>query len=95
MAVLYLVNLYDTAHWVGSELAKLLPIEPVGVYAGSGKSKIFRGNDFASVEREEIKLAVKKRDIRLLVCYRCFCEGLNLQTLAAYQIDLPWEPFRD
>jgi len=40
-----------------------------------------RGNDFASVEREEIKSAVKKRDIRLVVTTDAACEGLNLQTL--------------
>ena len=42
-------------------LPKSLPGEPVGVYAGAGKSGIFRDGEFASVEREEIKKAVKKR----------------------------------
>jgi len=86
---------YDTAHWVGSELAKLLSNEPVGVYAGTGKSGIFRGDDFASVEREDIKVAVKKREIRLLVATDAACEGLNLQTLGTLiNIDLPWNPSR-
>jgi DNA-binding Lrp family transcriptional regulator len=86
---------YDTAYFIGSELAKLLPGEPVGVYAGTGKSGIFRGEDFASVEREEIKAAVKKRQIRLLVATDAACEGLNLQTLGTLiNIDLPWNPSR-
>jgi hypothetical protein len=38
----------------------------VGVYAGLGKSGIFRGVDFAAIEREEIKAAVKKRKFALL-----------------------------
>ncbi len=86
---------YDTAFFVGAELAKLLPSEPVGVYAGTGKSGLFRGDDFASVEREDIKAAVKKREIRLLVATDAACEGLNLQTLGTLiNVDLPWNPSR-
>lgn len=86
---------YDTAYWVASELAKTLPEEPVAVYAGAGKSGIFRGNEFASVEREEIKRAVKERTVRLLVATDAACEGLNLQTLGTLiNIDLPWNPSR-
>src|SRR3972149_7473093 len=36
---------YDTAHWVGAELAKSLPGGPIGIYAGAGKSGIFRGEE--------------------------------------------------
>src|SRR6202035_5560549 len=58
---------YDTAYSLGAELAKSLSGEPVGVYAGAGRSGLFQGDDFASVEREEIKKAVKSREVRLLV----------------------------
>ncbi|MBW1851486.1 MAG: DEAD/DEAH box helicase, partial [Deltaproteobacteria bacterium] len=86
---------YDTVYSLGADLAKSLPGEPVGVYAGTGKSGIFRGNDFASVDREEIKSAVKKRDIRLVVATDAACEGLNLQTLGTLiNVDLPWNPSR-
>ena len=86
---------YDTAYSVGAELAKLLPGEPVGVYAGTGKSGLFRGDDFAAVAREDIKAAVKKREIRLLVATDAACEGLNLQTLGTLiNVDLPWNPSR-
>lgn len=86
---------YDTAYWIGSELAKALPSEPVAVYAGTGKSGLFRGENFASVEREEIKTAVKKRGIRLVVATDAACEGLNLQTLGTLiNVDLPWNPSR-
>lgn len=86
---------FDTVYCVGAELAKLLPDEPVGVYAGAGKSGLFRGEDFASVEREEIKAAVKKREVRLLVATDAGCEGLNLQTLGTLiNVDLPWNPSR-
>lgn len=86
---------YDTAYSIGSELAKLLPNETVAVYAGTGKSGLFRGADFASVEREDIKAAVKAREIRLLVATDAACEGLNLQTLGTLiNVDLPWNPSR-
>src|SRR4030067_2535275 len=80
---------------MGAELTKMLPGEPVAVYAGVGKSGLFRGEDFASVEREEIKAAVKKRSIRLVVATDAACEGLNLQTLGTLiNVDLPWNPSR-
>jgi superfamily II DNA/RNA helicase len=86
---------YDTAYSVGAGLAKLLPGEPIGVYAGTGESGLFRGDDFASVEREDIKAAVKRREVRLLVATDAACEGLNLQTLGTLiNIDLPWNPSR-
>jgi ERCC4-related helicase len=86
---------YDTAYSLGEELAKALDGEVVGVYAGTGKSGLFREADFASVEREEIKGAVKKREIRLVVATDAACEGLNLQTLGTLiNVDLPWNPSR-
>ena len=86
---------YDTAYSLGEKLAKSLTGEVVGVYAGAGKSGLFRGEDFASVEREDIKHAVKKREIRLVVATDAACEGLNLQTLGTLiNVDLPWNPSR-
>jgi hypothetical protein len=86
---------YDTAFYLGSELAKALPGEPIGVYAGKGKSGLFRGEDFASVERTDIKAAVKKHDVRLVAATDAACEGLNLQTLGILiNVDLPWNPSR-
>jgi superfamily II DNA or RNA helicase len=86
---------YDTVYWFASELAKTLGAEPVGVYAGTGRSGIFRGAEFASVEREDIKKAVKLRNIRLVVATDAACEGLNLQTLGTLiNVDLPWNPSR-
>ena len=76
-------------------MAKTLPSEPVAVYAGTGKSGMFRAEEFASIERDEIKHAVKRRDIRLVVATDAACEGLNLQTLGTLiNVDLPWNPSR-
>jgi superfamily II DNA or RNA helicase len=86
---------FDTVRALAAELASSLPGEPVGIYAGAGKSGIWRNSDFASIEREDIKAAVKKREIRLLVATDAACEGLNLQTLGTLiNVDLPWNPSR-
>jgi len=86
---------YDTARWVGEELAKALPNEPLAIYAGVGKSGLLRNGQFAAVDREKIKAAVKHREIRLVVATDAACEGLNLQALGTLiNIDLPWNPSR-
>lgn len=86
---------YDTTFWIASELAHSLPEEPIAVYAGAGKSGIFHTKDFASVDRDEIKKAVRDHKIRLVVATDAACEGLNLQTLGTLiNIDLPWNPSR-
>jgi SNF2 family DNA or RNA helicase len=86
---------YDTAEWIAKELAKSFKGEVVAVYAGAGKSGLFRNEQFNSVEREVIKSAVKTREIRLVVATDAACEGLNLQTLGTLiNIDLPWNPSR-
>lgn len=86
---------FDTVEWIAKELAHAFENEVVAVYAGVGKSGLFRGDQFNSVEREVIKSAVKTRDIRLVVATDAACEGLNLQTLGTLiNIDLPWNPSR-
>ncbi|MFR9721683.1 helicase-related protein, partial [Aeromonas diversa] len=65
------------------------------LYAGVGKSGLFRDEQFNNVEREVIKAAVRTREIRLVVATDAACEGLNLQTLGTLiNIDLPWNPSR-
>ena len=67
----------------------------MAVYAGSGKSGLFINGEWKSVQREEIKKAVKERRIRLVVATDAACEGLNLQTLGTLiDVDLPWNPSR-
>jgi ERCC4-related helicase len=86
---------FDTAEWIASELAKSYPHEVVAVYAGAGKSGLFRGDQFNTVEREVIKAAVRTHEIHLVVATDAACEGLNLQTLGTLiNIDLPWNPSR-
>ncbi len=86
---------YDTAHWIANELSREMPGEPIGVYAGLGKSGIFRGGTFAALLRDDLKKLVKTREIRLMIATDAASEGLNLQTLGSLiNIDLPWNPAR-
>jgi superfamily II DNA or RNA helicase len=86
---------YDTVRALAADLAQTLPGEVVAVYAGAGKSGLYRDGDFASVEREEIKAAVRRHEVRLVVATDAACEGLNLQTLGTLiNVDLPWNPSR-
>jgi superfamily II DNA/RNA helicase len=86
---------YDTAYWVAETLAKDFPGHVVGVYAGAGKSGLFRDGEFISVKRDAIKKLVKTREVQILVATDAACEGLNLQTLGTLiNIDLPWNPSR-
>jgi superfamily II DNA/RNA helicase len=86
---------HDTANWVARSLTELLPEERVALYAGAGKSGLFFGGEWRSVERDDIKKAVRDRTIRLVVATDAACEGLNLQTLGTLiNVDLPWNPSR-
>ncbi|NNM63250.1 MAG: DEAD/DEAH box helicase family protein [Burkholderiales bacterium] len=84
---------FDTAKWVASEIAKAHPDQVVAVYAGAGKSGLFKGEEFSTVEREYIKSAVKRHEVKLVVATDAACEGLNLQALGTLiNVDLPWNP---
>lgn len=84
---------FDTAYWIAESLTARLPGESVALYAGAAKSGLFVDGEWRSVEREDIKEAVRNRKIRLLVATDAACEGLNLQTLGTLiNVDLPWNP---
>ena len=86
---------YDTVRALAAALTERLPGEAVAIYAGAGRSGMRRDGDFATVEREEIKAAVRRHEVRLLVATDAACEGLNLQTLGTMiNVDLPWNPSR-
>lgn len=86
---------YDTAKWVARSLGDQRPDLRVAVYAGADRSGIFFSGEWRSVERNQIKAAVREREVRLVVATDAACEGLNLQTLGTLiNIDLPWNPSR-
>ncbi len=86
---------YDTVRALAADLAQTLRGEVVALYAGAGKSGMYRDGIFATVEREDIKQAVREHRVRLVVATDAACEGLNLQTLGTMiNVDLPWNPSR-
>ena len=86
---------HDTSFAVAERLSRELPAEPVALYAGAGRSRLFLGGLDNEVAREEIKARVKEHRIRLVVATDAACEGLNLQTLGTLvNVDLPWNPSR-
>lgn len=86
---------YDTTRALADALAAALASEAVGIYAGAGRSGVHKDGVFCSVEREDIKAAVRGHEIRLVVATDAACEGLNLQALGTMiNVDLPWNPSR-
>lgn len=86
---------YDTIKAMAEGIVSVLPSEPVAIYAGAGKSGIYREGDFTNVNRQDIKSAVMENKIRVLVATDAACEGLNLQRLGIIiNVDLPWNPSR-
>lgn len=86
---------FDTASWVARKLSNHFPNESIGLYAGGEKSGVFIDGSFAKKDKEELKLAVKNRELKVLVGTDSASEGLNLQTLGTLiNLDLPWNPTR-
>lgn len=86
---------FDSVTAVAKKISSVFYTEPVAIYAGAGKSGIYREGNLVYVEREEIKTAVMEDRVRLLVATDAACEGLNLQRLGTLiNLDLPWNPSR-
>lgn len=86
---------YDSVKWLAEQLMGDLPGERIAIYAGSGKSGIWQDGKFTPVTREDIKLQVRRGEIRLLIGTDAASEGLNLQRLGTLvNLDLPWNPTR-
>ena len=84
---------YDTAKWATESLASHYPKAVIGLYAGAGRSRLYKCGDSVHIDRELLKKMVAERELRIMVATDAACEGLNLQTLGALiNIDLPWNP---
>lgn len=84
---------FSTARWVAEALSLEFTDEPIGLYAGGSKSGVYLNGSFKRKGKEELKMAVKKREIRVLIGTDSASEGLNLQTLGMLiNLDLPWNP---
>lgn len=86
---------YDSAFWVAENLSKDLKNTMIGIYAGGDKSGILLDGIFYKKTKEQLKLMVKNRELKVLVGTDAASEGLNLQTLGTLiNLDLPWNPTR-
>lgn len=63
-----------------------------GIYSGSA-SEIHRGDDVRACAKTEITDALRRGDLRLLICSDAASEGLNLQAARVLvNVDVPWTP---
>ena len=86
---------YDSVRWLADQLAHELPDEAVGVYAGADRSGVMRRGAFEPRRRDDLKEAVRRSELRLLLGTDAASEGLNLQRLGTLiNLDLPWNPSR-
>ena len=86
---------FDSVWWLANQLSRELPDEPIGVYAGTGQSGVMRRTDYRRRARDDLKEAVRRGEIRLLLGTDAASEGLNLQRLGTLiNLDLPWNPSR-
>lgn len=85
----------DSILWLAEQLTEDLSDEPIGLYSGPTTSGIMLNGEWTPTSRDELKLMVKKSQLRLLLGTDAASEGLNLQTLARLiNLDLPWNPTR-
>lgn len=86
---------FDSVRWLAEQLVEDLPGERIAIYAGSGRSGMYENGVFRRCDREGIKQAVRRGEIRLLLGTEAASEGLNLQRLGTLiNLDLPWNPTR-
>ena len=86
---------YDSVWWLANQLTRELPDEAIGIYAGVNRSGAMRGGIFERRNRDALKDAVRRGELRLLLGTDAASEGLNLQRLGALiNLDLPWNPSR-
>ena len=88
-------QIFDSVWWLSAQLARELQDEAIGVYAGANRSGVVRNGLFERKRRDELKDAVRRGEVRLLLGTDAASEGLNLQRLGTLiNLDLPWNPSR-
>ena len=83
----------DSIQWLADQLSEELDDEMIAVYSGPTTSGIMLGGEWAPRARDDLKLMVRRGEIRLMLGTDAASEGLNLQRLARLiNLDLPWNP---
>lgn len=85
----------DTMESLADYLAERLPDHPIGTYSGAGGRIRDKAGTWSACTKEQVKLALKARRIRLLLATDAAGEGLNLQFCGVVvNYDLPWNPMK-
>ena len=86
---------FDTSKYIAEKLSNDMPEQAIGLYAGGDQSGIYLNSEFTKMPKEDLKVMVKQKEIKILVGTDAASEGLNLQMLATLiNVDLPWNPTR-
>lgn len=86
---------YDSARHLAKSLSIDIAETVIGLYAGGNKAGYFINGVFYKLLKDEIKVWVRNRKIKILIGTDAASEGLNLQTLSTLiNLDLPWNPTR-
>jgi len=95
LGCIVLSQFFESAEWIAERLSRRLPDETVAVYAGSGRSRLYRAGEYTPINREVIKSGVRDGSLRLVIGTDAASEGLNLQRLGTLiNLVLPWNPTR-
>ena len=86
---------FESVWGLAKQLTRELPDEAIGLYAGANRSGMMSNGVFARKRRDELRDAVRRGELRLLLGTDAASEGLNLQRLGTLiNLDLPWNPSR-
>ena len=90
-SVLVFTEYTDTMEYLRDSL-KPFYNSTVACYSGDG-GQIWEGDEWKTVTKADITVALKNRTIQVLLCTDAASEGLNLQAAGALvNYDLPWNP---
>ncbi|MFH1739958.1 MAG: helicase-related protein, partial [bacterium] len=85
----------DTMDYLKEYLAEKFPEKSIACYSGRGGERRSAGGSWTTCSKESVRQALKRKEIRLLVCTDAAGEGLNLQYCGALiNYDLPWNPMK-
>jgi superfamily II DNA or RNA helicase len=85
----------DTMDWLAEYLAQRLPDYPIGTYSGAGGRIRDKAGSWLPCTKEQVKMALKTKRIRLLLATDAAGEGLNLQFCGVLvNYDQPYSPLK-
>ena len=87
---------FDSASWLAERLSRRLPEETIALYAGAGKSGLYRGGAFTRIDREDDQGGrPHRRDSRSWSARTPPQKGSTCSASArSINLDLPWNPTR-